>query len=211
MGYGVLILSFDIKDKNSDHVIRSVNFTYRSFTNLLTKGGIPAGINPMMILRSGADMVISEQLDSLVEYINRRGGFRILGWVRMGRVNDQSTVDGEKQTVTSSEIHHHITQILPNCEVKSFEGMRMDIGKIYAESMNSSPPSANTPDDKSNRTNATLEAMVPGQTGTSETAAAVTPPRPLKTPETSINKKVKEVTPTLGEKTGATFSSQLEV
>lgn len=142
-GYGIFVLSFNIKDKKSSEIIRSAHFTSRSFTNLMTSSGIPAGINPMMILRSGADFEIAQRLDELVEKINKNGGFRIIGWVRVGRVHDQAfkgAPSGEKQkTVVSGDLNYHITQILPNCDLKVFAKERVNIHDIYTKLVTRTP------------------------------------------------------------------------
>ena len=59
-----------------------------------------------------------EGIEKVVNYINRTGKFRVIGWMKRGTVEDQGvhqpgTFNGPKVRVQSGNINHHITRVDP--------------------------------------------------------------------------------------------------
>jgi len=116
----------------------TLNFTSRSFTSMLTKAGIPMSVNLNMLERCGADDEIIYKLDELVEKINDSlGGFSVLGWVRQGRINDHAALGdaqngkSEKESIASSSLLHHVTNIRMNCKRSDIADHLIDVTQIF--------------------------------------------------------------------------------
>lgn len=144
LGYGVLDLNLNIKVANTDEILKTMHFTSRSFTNLLTVDGIPLAITSAMLEQSGADDTIIERVGNLLDHINTHlGGFQVLGWVRIGRIKDHSLRDApgdESQTVAASTVNHHITKVAINCERSQFKDQLINVGEIYDRSLGQAEP-----------------------------------------------------------------------
>ena len=137
LGYGIFDLNLRVKVLTTGETIKALHFTSRTFTNLLTTAGFPLSINSAMLEQTGADDTIITGVADLLHDINtNHGGFRILGWVRLGRINDQASRDGaERETVASSDFNHHITKVLPNCDRSVFADRVLNIEEIYNHSL----------------------------------------------------------------------------
>ena len=134
LGHTIFDLSFKVKINDSTQWFEVVHFTSRSFTNLMTKSGIPLSLNQLMLENVGADMQIGVQLVKIVRLINANGGFKVEGWLRFGRVQDHASTApaGEKKTtVASSNMTYHLTRIVPNCDEKVYRSVLIDIRKMY--------------------------------------------------------------------------------
>jgi len=105
---------------------------------MLTKAGIPMSVNLNMLERCGADDEIIYKLDALVEKINDSlGGFSVLGWVRQGRINDHAALGdaqngkSEKESIASSSLLHHVTNIRMNCKRSEIADHLIDVTQIF--------------------------------------------------------------------------------
>lgn len=115
LGSVVFDLNFTVKTEEEDEPFQVVRFTSRSFTNLVTKNGIPSSINVAQLEKAGADWEMFGELVTLVEAINNAGGFDLLGWLRIGRKNDASAPkDGISTTIQSSDMIRHVTRLRPH-------------------------------------------------------------------------------------------------
>ena len=53
---------------------------------------------------------LRDTIDKVVEYINSKGRFPVVGWYKRGEINDQSNDDSQNE-VESSEIGVHVVSI----------------------------------------------------------------------------------------------------
>ena len=70
-------------------------------------------------------------LDSIletIEVINNNGGWTVIGWSKRGEINDVAFKQSDTaEKVTSSEINHHITSIVPAND--------LSINELYLKSL----------------------------------------------------------------------------
>lgn len=135
LGYGVLDLSLQVRPEgNIADSFEVSHFTSRTFTGMVTKEGIPSSINQMQLERTGADFVIMQKMDALLSFVNANGGFRVLGWIRLGRSMDQASSDAapgaSKTSIISSKMIHHITRVELNCKPELIKEHLIDIQQI---------------------------------------------------------------------------------
>ena len=119
------------------------------FTGMVTKNGIPSSINVAQLESSGADLIIAKKLDDLIEKINLDGGFKVLGWVRIGRMNDPTSNDSipnaPKGTILSSNMIRHVTQVKPYANETVNRQLVIDIEDILAQSQFVAAPEGGNP------------------------------------------------------------------
>ena len=128
-----LEVEFISSDNNEEPLHISIgNFMSRSFTDMVTKNGVPKGISQEEISAFGADYQIFDQIMKLVEFANKNGGWSIVGWYRRGRIKDQAIDQskGESITVRSGDIIYHVTNVKFNGDSKLLDSHKADVSSI---------------------------------------------------------------------------------
>ena len=150
IGSVIFDLNFTAKTGVPGEMFEFKHFTSRMSTGMVTKNGIPSSINVAQLERSGADFIIAKKLDDLIESINKDGGFNVLGWARIGRMSDPTSNDGPpgtpKNTILSSNMIRHVTQVKPNTNETVNRQLLIDIEGILAESQIVAGPEGGTQD-----------------------------------------------------------------
>ena len=102
----------------------SDRFTSRTFTDILTRNGVPLGITCEALNKIEAKLY--EKIREFFEFVNTSGGgFSVLGWVRVGRSKDSE--------FSSSTATYHITKIVPNCDPVELKPYVMDISAMLKD------------------------------------------------------------------------------
>ena len=107
------VINFDMQIKASS-TFEQMEFTSHRFSNLFLTEPFPDGV-------SWREFGYNENLDalmlsveSIIHYVNQRGGWLVTGWSKRGEVNDvtlvETTAEGNKK-VASSESRNHVTSI----------------------------------------------------------------------------------------------------
>ncbi len=88
------------------------DFSSLSFSSLYLKDPIPPSVKVNQLDYTESYFKLSESADNVVEHINSKGGFTVVGWYKRGEINDQSNDDSQNE-VESSEVMIHVVSIFP--------------------------------------------------------------------------------------------------
>ena len=103
------------------------NFSSNAFTSLFLTESISPSILLQQLQFTDAFFKMEDTVNSIVNLVNRNGGFTVIGWYKRGVINDKSLVSksagsntfnsnnaNETVQVDNGEVTFHITQIVPD-------------------------------------------------------------------------------------------------
>ena len=98
-------------------------FSSLKFSNLYLTAQIPGAVKLYIFQLTEAYVRLMEAIDECIGYVNRNGGFTVVGWYKRGVINNKTLVAGagnnsnhnnsDKVQIDAGEISYHIVQIIP--------------------------------------------------------------------------------------------------
>ena len=109
-----LTLNFSIKVKLElqDINIQVNDFTSHKFSQYFLKTPFQSTSSYNEWDHTEKFITLVQKVNSILDYVNKNGYWKVIGWSKRGEINDQSAI-GEEQKVSSTEVKHHITSIFP--------------------------------------------------------------------------------------------------
>ena len=108
-----MVISFDMMIHGHSS-FEQMEFTSHRFTNIFLTQPFPDGVSWRDFDHNDNLDSLMNSVESIVHYVNGKGGWLVTGWSKRGEVNDatlvNTTADGSKK-VASSEIRHHVTTV----------------------------------------------------------------------------------------------------
>lgn len=102
--------------KNGDKILYMDQFSSLQFSKLYLKHYFSATVNHNHLDNTEEYYALETCIDQVVEFVNRNGGFTIVGWYKRGEINDMSTEDSENH-VDSGVIGYHAVSIYPTASL----------------------------------------------------------------------------------------------
>ena len=115
-----IIIKFTISANVRETVLEISDFTSYKFQQIFMNGQIPIGAAVESFCVTS--LVYNDLYDSIcdvIDFINTRGGWTIVGWSIRGEINDvspESTTGSATEKVEAPSVSHHIVHIFPTNE-----------------------------------------------------------------------------------------------
>ena len=115
---------------NTPNKIPESNFSSQKFSQLYLRRPVPNSVRLAQLQDSNEFWDIRDKIDDLQDYVNDHGGWTVVGWYRLGMVEDKAMQESNNQfngnqespLVEASETRFHIIQIYPTRESFKLEG-----------------------------------------------------------------------------------------
>ena len=108
-----VVLVHDLKVVYKDGILMYMeNFSRFRFMSLYLRKNFTSSVKFHHLDGSEAYYNLQDCIDDVVDYINKNGGFTIIGWYKRGEIHDQSN-EIVSSEVESSELGYHIVSINP--------------------------------------------------------------------------------------------------
>ena len=112
-----IVICFDLLLKHGPGYSKEINidnFSSMRFSKLFLDKPMPLSATCSMLDNTDAHFDMEDCVDSVLHYINKKGGFTVVGWYKHGEIVDVSK-DTSKQEdkVAASEITTHVVTIKP--------------------------------------------------------------------------------------------------
>lgn len=108
-----MVHAIKVKDSSNNFVFQMEDFSSNEFEKLILKAPWPVTVTKTDLDNTDAKSGYDRVLDDIARYINRSGGFTIIGWYKRGEVVDQSNRDSGNAQIDSGTVSYHITSIRP--------------------------------------------------------------------------------------------------
>ena len=112
VGSIVLVHSVEFSASGNNKAFVMEDFSSLSFSSIYLKYAISPSVKSNQLDYTDMYYRLTDTIDKVVEYINSKGGFTVVGWYKRGEINDQSNDDSQNE-VESSEIGIHVVSICP--------------------------------------------------------------------------------------------------
>ena len=126
-----IVISCNLKIKiqhNEESPIIATQFCSHRFTNVFLKKPFPGDVYWSHFDQNTAFEILLDSIIATIKVINENGGWTVIGWSKRGEINDVAFKQSDTaEKVTSSEINHHITSIVPAND--------LSINELYLESL----------------------------------------------------------------------------
>ena len=108
-----LVLNFYLKIMfDDDKDFEAQDYTSHKFTQHFIKMPFQSTTNYNHWDSTDAYFDLVERIESIITFVNRNGGWKVIGWSKRGEIDDKNFSE-EKQKVQSAEVNHHVTTIFP--------------------------------------------------------------------------------------------------
>ena len=141
-GKVMISMGLEVSDSSGDSF--KVQFASKWFMkNFVYSGALPVGTKSSDFTSYVVEERLYDAVESVFEYINEHGGFRIYLWVRRGEVEDQGVDQPNKglawnaarATVESGMIKHHVVRIEPAnpaaLDVATLNGLKFNVSSGF--------------------------------------------------------------------------------
>ena len=124
-----IVMDLGIRTTTSDDIIEVTNFTSTWFVNnYIFTEKLAAHVKASHFTVDDKEDEVFESITQVLEYINSRGGFRVIGWAKRGMIRDQGAAgqqDNQAQRgygqqanqvnnmVENAEVRYHIVRLDP--------------------------------------------------------------------------------------------------
>ena len=126
-----IVISCNLKIKIQHHEetpIIATQFCSHRFTNVFVKEPFPKDIEWSQFDQNTAFETLLDSIIKTIDVINDNGGWTVSGWSKRGEINDVAFKQSDTaEKVTSSEINHHITSLVPAND--------LSINELYLKSL----------------------------------------------------------------------------
>jgi hypothetical protein len=112
-----IVISCNLKIKIQHHEetpVIATQFCSHRFTNVFVKEPFPRGIVWIQFDQNADFETLLDIIIETIDVINDNGGWIVSGWSKRGEINDVAFKQSDTtEKVTSSDINHHITSLVP--------------------------------------------------------------------------------------------------
>ena len=105
-----------------------LNFSSVKFSKLYLDSYIPSSVKIRHLRMTEAYFELLDKINQVVDFINRNGGWTVVGWYKRGVINDRALVGSSGNTagnfsnnsnnedvrVDNGEINYHVVEVLPS-------------------------------------------------------------------------------------------------
>ena len=126
-----IVISCNLKIKIQHHEetpIIATQFCSHRFTNVFVKEAFPKDIEWSQFDQNKSFETLLDSILETIDVINNNGGWTVIGWSKRGEINDVAFKESDTaEKVTSSDINHHITLLVPAND--------LSINELYLKSL----------------------------------------------------------------------------
>ena len=137
---GKVAISWDLKITCEDGSTIQTKFMSKQFTReFVMTGDLPMNVTASSFSHNVVDDRLFDAGQDVCDYINLRGGFKIVLWVKRGVVMDQGVdqpnnglpYNAARTTVQSGNLNHHIVRIIPmnpeRIDLERLQAIKFDV------------------------------------------------------------------------------------
>ena len=112
-----IVLCFDLVlnyGNNRTKKLHIENFSSLSFCRLFMDNDLPSSLTCNSLDNTNAHTKLEDCIDSVLQCVNKSGGFTVVGWYKRGEIVDVSKeTNNHEEKVVASEIGYHVVVIKP--------------------------------------------------------------------------------------------------
>ena len=130
-----IVVKFELSANVGETVLEISDFTSYKFQQIFMNGRIPIGAAvESFCVTSLVYENLYDNICEVIDFINTRGGWTIVGWSKRGEINDvspESTTGSATEKVEAPSVSHHIVRIFPtNRNINIADNMLFNVSSL---------------------------------------------------------------------------------